>query len=224
MIVHDAADLRQALDQMATLAMDVMLVEFIPGPDNQLCSYYTYLDHDGAPLFHFTKRVIRRHPSIIGNGCYHITDWNSEVASAGLAFLQAARVRGLGNVEFKRDPRDGKLKLIECNARLTEANCLVAAAGLDLPLLVYNRLTGREQQPRADYRRGLRLWYPVEDFHSFRVLHKQGQLSWTDWLRSIAHAQTLPYFCWYDPWPSVVREWRRIARGWRGAGRSTPPG
>jgi D-aspartate ligase len=212
-IAHDFASLRHALAQVSALQMETMLVEFIPGRDDQLCSYYTYLDENGAPLFHFTKRVIRRYPLVVGNGCYHITDWNPEVTSAGLAFLQAARVRGLGSVEFKRDPRDGKLKLIECNARFTEANCLLAAAGLDLPLFVYNRLVGHEHRPFGEYRRGLRLWYPLEDFYAFRRLHSEGQLTWREWLRSVAHWQTLPYFRWYDPWPSVVREWRRIRAG-----------
>ena len=212
-IVDDYASLQEAYQLVRELEMEVMLVEFIPGPDDQLCSYYTYLDQDAVPLVNFTKRVIRRHPPVVGNGCYHVTDWDPEVAAAGLAFLQAARVHGLGNVEFKRDPRDGKLKLIECNARLTEANCLVAAAGLDLPLFVYNRLTGRHQLPVTGYQRGLRLWYPVDDFHAFRQLHKEGRLSWHAWLRSIAHAQTFPYFCWYDPWPSAVKEWRRWRAG-----------
>jgi D-aspartate ligase len=212
-IAHDFASLRQALEQMRALQMETMLVEFIPGRDDRLCSYYTYFDDDGAPLLHFTKRVIRRYPLVVGNGCYHITDWNPEVAAAGLTFLRAARIKGLASVEFKRDPRDGKLKLIECNARFTEANCLLAAAGLDLPLFVYNRLVGREQRSCGDYRQGLRLWYPLEDFYAFRRLHQDGHLTWRHWLGSIAHRQTLPYFRWYDPWPSVVREWRRMKAG-----------
>src|SRR6185437_4458297 len=127
--------------QMAGL--DVMVVEMVPGPDSRLCSYYTYLDESGTPLFHFTKRVIRRSPPVFGGGSYHITDWLPEVKELGLRFFQAVGLRGLGNVEFKRDERDGRLKLIECNARFTEANCLVMASSLDLPLLVYNRLVGR---------------------------------------------------------------------------------
>jgi D-aspartate ligase len=211
--VQDFDGLERAYRLVRDLGIDVMLVEFIPGLDDRLCSYYTYLDRDDSPLFHFTKRVIRRYPPVIGNGCYHITDWNPEVADAGLAFLRAAGVRGLGNVEFKRDPRDGRLKLIECNARLTEANCLVAAAGLDLPLFVYNRLTGGPPVPLQTYRRGLRLWYPIEDFYAFRTLHQQGQVSWSEWIRSVAHAQTFPLFSWSDPGPTAASEWRRVREG-----------
>ena len=119
--------------------VDVVLLEMIPGPDDLLCSYYTYLDERGAPQFHFTKRVIRRYPEHEGFGCYHITDWNPEVRDLGLRLFAHVGLRGVANVEFKRDPRDGRLKVIEVNARFTAANGLVAAAGYDLAQFVYNR-------------------------------------------------------------------------------------
>ena len=50
----------------------------------------------------------------------------------GLALFGHAGLRGVANVEFKRDPRDGRLKLIECNARFTAANGLLTASGIDL--------------------------------------------------------------------------------------------
>ena len=72
-----------------------------------------------------------------------MTDRNPEVAELGLRFFQGVGLRGLANVEFKRDARDGRLKLIECNHRFTAPTGLLRAAGMDLPLFVYNRLTGR---------------------------------------------------------------------------------
>jgi predicted ATP-grasp superfamily ATP-dependent carboligase len=209
-IVHDFAQLQEACQCVRDLGIDMMLVEFIPGADDRLCSYYTYLDDEGTPLFHFTKRVIRRYPAIMGPACYHITDWNPEVRDAGLAFFRAARLRGLGNVEFKRDPRDGRLKLIECNARMTEATGLVVAAGLDLPLFIYNRVTNRPQIDVSSYKQGLRLWYPLEDFHAFRQLHRQGELSWWRYLQSIAHPHVYPFFRWRDPRPGVCRMFGRL--------------
>jgi hypothetical protein len=55
----------------------------------------------------------------MGNACYHLTDWNPEVGDLSLKLFQWVGLRGLANAEFKRDERDGKLKLIECNARFT---------------------------------------------------------------------------------------------------------
>jgi predicted ATP-grasp superfamily ATP-dependent carboligase len=204
-VAHDFDGLRQGLDTARGAGVEVILMEMIPGPDDLLCSYYTYLDEHGAPQFDFTKRIIRRFPVGMGNGCYHITDWNPEVRDVALRLFRHVGLRGLANAEFKRDPRDGQLKLIECNARFTAADCLVTRSGLDLASFVYNRLVGLPPPRTENYRTGLRLWYPTQDFKAFLELRKTGQLTLAGWLRSIAHRQTLPYFQWRDPLPSVVR-------------------
>ncbi len=203
-------ELLRALDAVEGSGLQVMLVEKIPGPDDRLCSYYTYLDEAGEPLFHFTKRIIRRFPVNRGGACYHITDWNPEVRDLGLQLFRQVGLRGLANVEFKRDDRDGQLKLIEVNARFTAATCLLTASGFDLGLFVYNRLTGRPQRSLENYRKGMRLWYPREDYHAFRELNKRGEITLWQWLASIARPQVLPYFSWRDPGPTLAQESRRL--------------
>lgn len=201
------ADFEQLLEAHAVadeVGIATMLVEHIPGADDRLCSYYTYMDEQGNALFDFTKRVIRRYPIGMGSGSYHITDWNPEVRDESLKLFRHVKLRGLANAEFKRDDRDGKLKLMECNARFTAANCLVADSGYDLALFVYNRLTGRPQRPLGQYRQGLRLWDPVRDYHAYRALRRQGQLSAGQWVRSVLHRQTVPHFRWDDPLPALL--------------------
>ena len=161
-----------AVDAIATTGTEAVLMEMIPGPDDRLCSYFTYLDADSRPLFHFTKRIIRRYPLLRGTACYHITDWIPEAAELGSRLFKHVGLRGLANVEFKRDVRDGQLKLIECNARFTASDCLVARSGMDLAAFVYNRLTGRPQLPMDRYTLGLRLWDPIRDFEAYLALRK----------------------------------------------------
>ena len=79
LMVGDVDELMGAYRLVSEHEVEVVLLEVIPGPDDLLCSYYTYIDDQGAPQFHFTKRVIRRYPEREGFGCYHITDWNPEV-------------------------------------------------------------------------------------------------------------------------------------------------
>ncbi|HEX5444308.1 MAG TPA: hypothetical protein VFW87_10785 [Pirellulales bacterium] len=195
--------------------IETMLVERIPGGDDHLCSYYTYLDDAGTPLFDFTKRIIRRWPVGMGGACYHITDHVPEVRELGLKLFQHVGLRGLANVEFKLDPRDGQLKLIECNARFTAANGLLADCGFDLARLVYNRLVGLEPPQLAYRRRGVRLWYPIDDFKSFCELRQRGELTLAGWLASLCHRQTFPFFRWRDPLPTLMVEARRLGRGLR---------
>ena len=205
-LVNSFDELLGAYLRVSQFGVEVMLVEKIPGPDDKHCSYYTYINENGEALFDFTKRIIRRYPYNQGLACYHITDWNPEVRDLGLKYLNHVGLIGLANVEFKKDDRDGKLKLIECNARFTAANCLVTESGFDLALFVYNRLVGRIQPTLKGkrYREGLRLWYPGQDFLSFKELRRRGELSFIGWIKSILHRQVLPYFRWYDPMPTIV--------------------
>jgi predicted ATP-grasp superfamily ATP-dependent carboligase len=214
LLVNNFDELLKAYLRVDQFGIVVMLVEKIPGPDDRYCSYYTYIDETGEALFDFTKRIIRRYPYNQGGACYHITDWNPEVRDLGLRFFSHVGLIGLANIEFKRDDRDGRLKLIECNARFTAANCLVEESGFDLALFVYNRLVGRYQPALKGkkYKEGLRLWYPGEDFLSFQELRGRGELGFLGWLKSIMHPQVLPYFRWYDPMPTIVSDSKRIYR------------
>jgi len=198
--------------------IEFLLMEFVPGGDDQLCSYYTYMDENCVPLFHFTKRVIRRYPENEGLGCYHVTDWSPDVRDMGLKFFRHVKLRGLGNVEFKRDPRDGQLKIIECNARFTAANCLVKAAGLDLAILSYNKLTGRPLPAVDIYRSGLTLWLPARDFLAYRELKRKGKITFWRWFSSVMRPQHFQNFTWHDPLPAIVGTWQiinRLLRRWR---------
>jgi len=207
LLAGDLDELMAAFRRVEEHGLEVVLLEVIPGPDDLLCSYYTYIDEHGAPQFHFTKRVIRRHPEHEGFACYHITDWNPEVRDLGLRLFRQAGLKGVANVEFKRDPRDGRLKLIECNARFTAANGLLTASGVDLGAYVYRRLAGLPQPALggAGYAKGLRLWYPLDDFLALLELRRVGRLDLVSWARDVAHYQVLPYFSWSDPMPSAIR-------------------
>lgn len=203
----EVQSLDQALDAVERVrraGLEVMLVEKIPGPDSLLCSYYTYLDESGVPLFDFTKRIVRRYPPNMGGACAHLTDWNPEVREEALKLFRSAGLLGLANAEFKRDERDGKLKLIECNARFTAANVLVTAAGLDLASFVYFRLIGRPRRLPEAYRTGLSLLDPASDLRAFRMLREAGQLNLRDWVASLARPHVFPYFAWDDPAPSLL--------------------
>ena len=212
LVVNNYGELVNTLKQLADTNIEFLLMEYIEGADDQLCSYYTYLDADGIPLFHFSKRVIRRYPIHEGITCYHVTDHNDEVQELSLQLFASAGLRGLANAEFKRDARDGKLKLIECNARFTAANGLVAESGFDLGRFVYSRLIGQPQADMLEYQDEMRLWYPLEDFLAFCQLYRRGELTFSQWLKSLMHRKLLPVFRWTDPLPSLVGSCDRIHR------------
>jgi D-aspartate ligase len=194
---------RRVLAPVLEAGHPMLLTEVIPGPDDQFRSYFTYIDENGEPLLHFTKRKLRQYPTHFGLGCYHLTEWNPEVARLGFQFARAAGLRGLVNMEFKPDPRDGQLKLIECNPRFTEANGQVRAAGIDLALVAYNRLFGLPLPPVDSSKDHLAMWYPVDDIRAFREYRRRGELTTAAWLRTLARRQVPLIFSWRDPKPSM---------------------
>lgn len=211
-LAHDFAELESRYRQVDEVGLAVKLVEKVPSPDHRLCSYYTYLDEVGEPLFDFTKRVVRRHPPNMGMGAYHIVDDVPDIRELALRLFRKVGVRGMANAEFILDERDGQLKLIECNLRFTATNELIAKSGLDLAAFAYARASRRPLPATDRVFNGLRLWYPIEDFRSFLELRRRGELTFGQWLRSVMHRQTFPLFQWNDPRPSIMRQFRMLAR------------
>lgn len=205
-IIDDSFDeLEEKADLVLKKGLEIMIVEMIPGPDALLCSHYTYIDKSGRELYQFTKRVVRRYPVNCGGGTYHFTEWIPEVAELGRKFFKGIHFRGIGNIEFKRDTRDGKLKVIEVNARFTQVQELLVKCGMPIDLIVYCYLTKQPLPKIQSYTQFLHMWYPLRDYWAFRELHSRGELSFLDWVGSwLFHRQVLPIFYLRDPWPFLT--------------------
>jgi D-aspartate ligase len=124
-----------------------MVQELIPGGDEELYSLGSYLREDGQPLGLFSGRKLIQIPPGIGTCRIGQAVWVQEVVDAGLGLLRQLGFHGISQVEFKRDERDGKYKLMEINARLWQWHSLASALGVDLPLIAYRDLTGETVEP-----------------------------------------------------------------------------
>jgi D-aspartate ligase len=190
----------------------MIATEIIPGADDQFFSYYSYIDEQGEPLLHVTKRKLRQYPIWFGSGCFHTTTWDPEAAELGLRFFEGVGLRGLGNVEFKRDARDGRLKLIECNHRFTAATGLLRAAGADLPLFVYNKLMDRPLPQIEGYKTDLTMWYPTRDVRAMLAYRRHGQITIRSWARSVMGRHHYPVGSTSDLRPALLNSLRIVRR------------
>ena len=201
-----------ALSPIAELGIPMLLTEIVEGPDANYCSYYSYIMPDGDALFHFTKRKLRQYPIHFGGGTYHKTEWQPDVAELGLRFFQSVGLRGIGNVEFKRDIRDGQLKLIECNPRLTASDNVIRAAGVDIPYLAYCAAAGLPLQAPSKIVDGKWQWLPTDDLKAFLAYRKAGEVSVLEYAASIAHRQHFSVMDIGDPRPAMVGAARHLGR------------
>lgn len=211
-VVEDPAQLHERLDQTRALGIEMLAIELIPGPDSAIHTYYTYLDEEGEPLYHFTKRKVRQWPVRFGLACYQHTTWEPAVAEVGFRFCRGIGIRGIGTVEFKEDARDGRLVLIECNPRLTGSNELVRNCGIEVAEIAYRRLVGAPVPPVRGYRRAVYEWYPIEDVRAMLAYRRDGELTFGAWVRSLLRRQHFPMLSRDDPLPSLAFFRNRLLR------------
>jgi D-aspartate ligase len=119
-----------------------MVQELVPGGDDALYTVGSYVARDGRPLGVFCGRKLRQTPPGIGTCRVGEAVWVEEVVDAALRLLAAFGFYGLSQVEFKRDARDRRFKLMEINPRLWQWHGLAAACGVDLPRIAYADLVG----------------------------------------------------------------------------------
>ena len=104
-----------------------MVQELIPGGDDELYTVGSYIDAAGTVLGLFSGRKLRQSPPGIGTCRVGEAVWVQEAVDAALRLLRAFNFQGVSQVEFKRDPRDGRFKLMEVNPRLWLWHGLAAA-------------------------------------------------------------------------------------------------
>ena len=105
-----------------------LVQEFVPGGDEELYSLGSYLDAGGEALGLFSRAEAAADAPGVGTCRIGEAVWVDEVVEQGLALLRGIGFRGLSQVEFKRDARDGRYKLMEINPRLWQWHGLAAAA------------------------------------------------------------------------------------------------
>jgi D-aspartate ligase len=216
--VRDESELEARLAVTNRLGLAMLATELIEGPDAGIATYCAYLDENSAVMCEATKRKPRQFPAKAGTGTLHVSDWLPEAAELGRRFLTGAGVRGHANVEVKRDVRDGRMKLIECNYRFLQGTALLQAAGFDIVGFTYNRLTGRPL-PAMEYRNGVRGIFLVNDLRAFREYRRIGELTTAAYLRSLARPHHSMQLSWDDPAPGLALYWN-LARKRLGRSRS----
>src|SRR5262249_34933085 len=151
-----------------------------------------------------TGRKIRRFPVYTGVTSLGICIPNDTVIRTTIAFMQAIGYRGILDIGYRWDVRDGQYKVLDVNPRIGCTFRLFSArCGLDVARALYFDLTG-QPVPRTEPANG-RKWL-VEDFDLISALSlwRQGCLSLKDWLRSFSGVEEAACFALDDPLPFLL--------------------
>jgi predicted ATP-grasp superfamily ATP-dependent carboligase len=185
--------------------LDVVLQEYVAGPASNHYFVDGFVDREGEIKALFARRRLRIHPPDFGDSSALVSVPLTEVAPALAAcrrLLSGVGFRGIFSVEFKRDANDGAFKLIEVNTRAWANVAFATSCGVNTPLMAYRDALGARVESVNDYVVGRRFCFFPVDFSACLKLHRSGQLSLVQWLRSWINAEP-SVFRWSDPLPGV---------------------
>jgi predicted ATP-grasp superfamily ATP-dependent carboligase len=208
-------------DRLFAVHHDLLVQEYIPGSDGDLCWGVTYLRRDGGPAAVWTGLKLRQYPRGFGTATLAESRWQPKVAATTLHTLRTLGHTGYGVVEFKRDARDGSLRITEVTGgRTWFPHGIVTSAGINLPYIWYCDVLGLPlPAPALDGRgfvEGLRWIHEERDLKTVWLyfLGRDG-FGLREWLRSYRGRRTYAYAAWDDPGPILASAGRVVRTGMR---------
>lgn len=207
--------LEQYIKTLETTGESMLIQEIIPGMPDKNVVLETILNYQSKPVVVFTNKKIRQHPLFFGFGSYRESIYEPSAINFGLNLLKTIRYYGMAYIEFKRDPRDGKLKLIEINPRFTSGISLAKACGINLPHILYNSFLNIECKVCQKYKIGVRWWHINYDLYT--IFSNRTLLPWKetilDIISNIGRTKAFANFSMEDPFPFFISFSRYIRQG-----------
>jgi D-aspartate ligase len=143
-----------------------LVQEIIPGPESEILLFCAYFDTTGKAHQPFTARKLRQFPPGFGSASLTISEAVEDIRRVSIALMQAIQYRGIAATEFKRDPRDGRLKVIESNPRPSLWFGNSSAAGKKIVLTAYCDMAGINLPEDSRQREGVLWQYGLKDLYS----------------------------------------------------------
>ncbi len=182
----------------------VLLQEYIPGPHTSHYFIDGFVRGDGSCAALFARRRLRMYPPDFGNSTYMVSVPIEEVREAADSLVRLwPRIgyRGIFSAEFKRDERDGVLKIIEINSRPWWYIGFATYCGVNVAEMAYREALGLPIETVDRYKAGRHAIFLYHDRQAYRLLHRRGEIGFWTWLRSCLVSHKMIYD-WSDPLPA----------------------
>ena len=182
---------------------EVLIQEIIPGDGHHQYSSCLFFK-DGRGIASMEARRWRQHPPEFGRAATYVESIDHpEVREMSVRFLKEINYYGLAEIEFKQDPRDGKFKLLDVNARTWGFHALGEAAGVDFSYLLFADQLG-QSVPECHGSAGVGWMRMVTDFPYSMMGLMNRQLKWASYTDSLRHLGIESVYSREDFAPSVA--------------------
>ncbi len=208
--VASAGEADALLRRMLAVTSDVVVQEWIEGPDSHIYFCLQYLDRTGHVAASFTGRKIRSWPPQVGGtaSCAPAPEVHEQLSEMTARFFQAVRVIGMASMEYKRDARSGEFRMVEPTIGRTDYQEEIATLnGVNLPYAAYCSELDRPTQAPTVARRPVIWRVRSEDVQSAAAQSQPLEQGYPP-RGEVVDA----LWRWSDPLPGLVRSMRRVRR------------
>jgi predicted ATP-grasp superfamily ATP-dependent carboligase len=221
-VVRTPAELRTLARRLPEAAVpSAMLQEYIPGGARSVWMLDGYFGADSACLAAYTGRKLRQHPTHTGMTSLGVCEHNQAVVETTERFMRRIGYRGIVDMGYRHDARDGRYKLLDVNPRIGATfRLFVDAAGIDVLRALYLDMTGQPAPPRAPVLEGRRWLVEHHDVAEAAAAIRRRDMTVGGWLRSLLPVREGAWFSPADPLPAAALA---VAFARRGIGREAQP-
>ena len=182
----------------------VIVQEIIQGPDSAKRVWLSCYDRESRRIGAAIFRELRCLPVGFGPATVSEPVDDPETDAVCDGFMRRIGYSGICEIEMKWDSRDGQVKLIEANPRLSGGGDAAPYAGVDLCWLHYLDLISRPVTPVRPNGRDFRHVVVRSDLSAIISYRRANLISWMDVFRSYK-----PPLAFFD---LDLRDWRSSAR------------
>jgi predicted ATP-grasp superfamily ATP-dependent carboligase len=204
-VARSPLELVAAIDRLEQSGLTAELLDLVPGSDDQCYTYSVYLDRWGKPAAEFCFRILRKAPRFFGDARAAEPALAPELRDGTIALLEQIGWQGVASVEYKRDPRDGRYRLLGITGRAHLSHGLATRCGVNFPLLSW--LEHARHQPVSASANGWsgRWLHLHTDLLYCALQERHDDVSWRELLRSYTNPWVDAVWSAADPAPFVAQ-------------------
>jgi len=212
LVVQSPLELVSAVDQLERAGLAAEVFDLVPGPDQEFYNYTVYLDREGHPAAEFGFRKLRKAPPFFGVARAAEPALVPELREPTIELLRRIGWRGIASAEYKRDPRDGRFRLMEINGRCYLSHALATRSGINYPLLTWQEHSCR-QRVRAESNGWKGVWLHLHADLLYTAVQNRGpDWSWGAFVRSYTGPWIDAVWSAADPGPFAAQWWGTLRK------------
>jgi len=184
--INSKRDIEQQISIIETVDTKFLIQEIIPGSEKNIICSFAILDDNSQPIEIGHCRKIHQYPAYFGNTSLAEPIIDDEVEELSLKIFKILQLKGYASIEYKKDQRDGKLKILEITpGRFNRQFAVTNLVGLNLPYALYNYLLGREHKSSKIVYSKARWVSEINELRTIKTYIKSKEHSLIDWIKEL---------------------------------------